>query len=146
MVKPYISELQLFSKERVSHSKDFAYLLEDIEQVKKRKDEKTISLNEKARLQEKEQEKARQDARKKERAARPHSTAGIFELDLEMAEGNKPLQAFNPAKTKEDVAEVAKATPRMILSLKRTVISKPTPQSIRTWTKLSRLRATTRRC
>jgi carboxyl-terminal processing protease len=111
LVKPYVSELQSASKERVSHSKDFAYLLEDIEQVKKRKDEKTISLNENTRLKERDQEKARQEARKKERASRPHSTASIFELDLEMAETGKPLQAFNPNKAKEDGAEVAKATP-----------------------------------
>lgn len=109
MVKPFLTDLQNASKERVSHSKDFAYLLEDIDQVKKRKDEKTVSLNEKVRLREKDQDKARQEARKKERAARPHSTASIFELDLESAENSKPLQAFNPAKPKEDDAEVAKA-------------------------------------
>jgi carboxyl-terminal processing protease len=110
MVKPYLSELQSASKERVSHSKDFAYLLEDIEQVKKRKDEKAVSLNEKERLQEKEQDKARLEARKKERAARPHSTATIYELDLEAAEAAKPLQVFNPAKAKEEAVELAKAT------------------------------------
>ena len=52
-MKSYVGELQNSSKERIAHSKDFAYLLEDIDQVKKRKDEKTISLNEKARLKEK---------------------------------------------------------------------------------------------
>jgi carboxyl-terminal processing protease len=109
MVKPYVSELQSASKERIGHNKDFAYLLEDIEQVKKRKDEKTVSLNEKVRSQEKEQEKARLEAPKKERASRPHSTASIYELDLESAEAGKPLQAFNAAKAKEDDAELAKA-------------------------------------
>jgi carboxyl-terminal processing protease len=110
LVKPYVSELQNSSRERVGHSKDFAYLLEDIEQVKKRKDEKTISLNEKLRLKEKDQDKARQEVRKKERAARPHSTASIFDLDLETAEAGKPMQPFNVAKAKQEAAEIAKAT------------------------------------
>ncbi len=110
LVKPYASELAAASKERVSHSKDFAYLLEDIEQVKKRKDEKTISLNEQVRMKERDEEKARLDVRKKERALRPHSTATIYDLDLEMAEAGKPLQVFNAAKAREEAAEVAKAT------------------------------------
>jgi len=45
MVKPYVPELQKASKERISHSKDFAYLMEDIEQIKKRQEEKSVSLN-----------------------------------------------------------------------------------------------------
>ena len=48
-MKQYVPELEKGSKARVSQSKDFAYLLEDISEVKKRKDEKTISLNEKIR-------------------------------------------------------------------------------------------------
>jgi carboxyl-terminal processing protease len=111
MAKPYISELTSASKERVGRSKDFAYLLEDIEQLKKRKEEKTISLNESTRQKEKDQDKARQEERKKERAARPHSTATIYELDLDTAEAAKPLQVYNPAKAKEEEAEAAKTSP-----------------------------------
>jgi carboxyl-terminal processing protease len=109
-VKAYILELQKNSKTRVSKHQDFAYLEEDIEQVKKRKDEKTISLNEKVRLDEREQEKTRAEARKKERALRPQSTAHIFALDLESAESGKALQPFSAVKAKED-AELAQATP-----------------------------------
>jgi carboxyl-terminal processing protease len=109
-VKPFLSELQTASKVRVSQSKDFAYLLEDIEQVKKRKDEKTISLNEKVRLAERDQDKARIEQRKKERADRTKPTSHIFELDVDMAMKNQPLQPFNPNKAKEE-AELAQANP-----------------------------------
>jgi carboxyl-terminal processing protease len=109
-VAPYLTQLQAASKARVEQSKEFAYLNDDIEQVKKRKEEKTISLNEKVRLAEKEQDKARADARKKERASREKPSSHIFELDVEMAEANKPLMPYNPNKEKEE-AELAQATP-----------------------------------
>jgi hypothetical protein len=97
----------------VSKSKDFAYIEEDIKQTKKRKDEKTISLNEKVRQKEKDEYKATTEARKKERASRPPSGTSIFELDLTAAEAGKPLVAFNPNKAKEDAdaASAAAATP-----------------------------------
>lgn len=109
-VKPFLSELQTASKVRIGQSKDFAYLLEDIEQVKKRKDEKTVSLNEKVRITEREQDKARIEQRKKERADRTKQTSHIFELDLDAAMANKPLEPFNPNKAKEE-AELSQATP-----------------------------------
>jgi len=106
-VQPYLGELQSASKARVDQSKDFAYLIEDIDRVKKRKDQKTVSLNEKARLEERDQEKALADARKKERAGREASTAHIFELDVKMAESGEALKPFDPKKTAaKDDAEV----------------------------------------
>lgn len=109
-VKPFLGELQTASKVRVSQSKDFAYLLEDIEQVKKRKDEKVISLNEKVRLAEREEDKARAEKRKKERAERSKPTSHIFELDLDMAMANEPLKPFDPNAAKEE-ADLAQAAP-----------------------------------
>lgn len=108
-VKAYLPQLQAASKTRVEQSKEFAYLNEDIEQVKKRKEEKSISLNEKVRLAERDQAKALTDARKKERNARVKPISHIFELNLEMAENDKPLEPFNPNKEKEE-AELAQAT------------------------------------
>jgi carboxyl-terminal processing protease len=109
-VKPFLTELQAASKVRVSQSKDFAYLLEDIEDVKKRKEEKTLSLNEKVRIAEREEDKARIEKRKTERAARTKPSSHIFELDLDMAMENQPLQPFNPNKAKEE-AELTQAAP-----------------------------------
>ena len=109
-MKPFLAELETKSKARVAASKDFAYLLEDIEQVKTRKEEKAVSLNEAKRLAERDEDKARSDARKKERNARTKSGAQIWELDLDMVEADKPLVVFTGEKAKED-AELAQAAP-----------------------------------
>jgi carboxyl-terminal processing protease len=109
-VKPYVSELQAASKARIATSKDFAYLLEDIEQVKKRKEDKAISLNEAKRIAEKDEDKARADARKKERQSRTKSTGNIWELDLDMVEAEKPLQPYTGEKP-DEYALSQKTTP-----------------------------------
>jgi carboxyl-terminal processing protease len=110
LVKPYLTELEANSKARVAANKDFAYIIEDIEQVKKRKDDKAVSLNEQKRLAEKEEDKARTDSRKKERASRTKSAAQIYELDLDMVAAETPLRVFTGEKTKEE-AELVQAAP-----------------------------------
>jgi carboxyl-terminal processing protease len=109
-VKPYLTELQAASKVRVSQSRDFDYLLEDIEQVKQRKDEKSVSLNEKVRLAERDEDKERAEKRKKERAGRSTPSSHIFELDLDMVRANSPLKPFDPNEGKEE-AELAQVAP-----------------------------------
>jgi carboxyl-terminal processing protease len=106
-VKQYVSELEKASKARVSKSKDFAYVLEDIAEVKKRKDEKTISLNEKIRIKERDEQKARTEARKKERASRTVAADKAWVVDLETAEKNKPLAIYTTKKTEEEKALIA---------------------------------------
>jgi carboxyl-terminal processing protease len=111
-VKQYVPELEKASKARVAKSKDFAYVLEDIAEVKKHKDEKTISLNEKVRLAERDEQKARTEARKKERASRPAPADKAWVVDLETAEKNKALVAYTIKKTEEEKALTAtKANP-----------------------------------
>lgn len=111
-VKQYVSELDKTSKERISNSKDFAYLLEDIAEVKKRKEDKMVSLNEKVRIAERDEQKAKTDARKKERAARQAPTDKAWVVDLEAAEKNKPLAVYTGKKTEEEKALTAtKANP-----------------------------------
>lgn len=109
-VKPFLAELRKNSHDRISTNKDFAYLMEDIKQVKKRQEEKTISLNEKVRVKEKEDDKARAQARKKERASRVASTDHIFELSLDMVEKKLPVEPYVAAKAKEDGEQLALAS------------------------------------
>lgn len=108
LVKPYVAELEKNSKERVAHSKDFAYLLEDIAEVKKNKEEKTVSLNEKKRIAERDAQKARVEARKKERAARKDPTDKAWVVDLETIEKNKPLAVYTAKKSEEEQQLIAK--------------------------------------
>jgi carboxyl-terminal processing protease len=109
-VESVLPELRTASKVRVSQNKDFAYLQEDIEQVKKRKDEKSISLNEEVRLAEREEDKQRIERRKKERAERTQATSHIYDLTLDMAMANEPLKPFDPNAAEEE-AELAQAVP-----------------------------------
>ncbi|MEK7674246.1 MAG: carboxy terminal-processing peptidase [Verrucomicrobiota bacterium] len=101
-VKPFLAELQDKSKERIAHNTDFTYLNEDIELVKKREADKTISLNEAKRIEERNEQKARAEARKKERAQRKANPEKIFELNLEVAEKDKPLLPYAAGKQKEN--------------------------------------------
>jgi carboxyl-terminal processing protease len=84
-VEPYVAELRKRSTERVDKDKDFAYIREDIEQFKKLQADKTVSLNEKERLKEKEESDARQKARDKERLARKDGPEKTYELTLRLA-------------------------------------------------------------
>ena len=63
-VQPFVAELKKRSAARVATDKDFAYVREDIEQVKKVMGDKSISLDEADRLKEMEENEARQKARR----------------------------------------------------------------------------------
>ena len=86
LVDPYLPELRKRSAERVADDKDFAYVHEDIEYFKKQQADKTISLNEKTRLKEKDELDARQKARDKERLARAEPQEKIHELTLKQVD------------------------------------------------------------
>src|SRR5262249_25087600 len=80
------------------------YILEDIEQFKKMQADKTISLNEKQRLKEKEESDARDKARNEERLTRKEPNEKLYELTLRQLE--LPLQLIQKTNT-----TVAKASP-----------------------------------
>ena len=82
LVSPYVSELAKRSAERIANDPEYAYIKEDIEQFKKTQADKTMSLNEKERLKEKEEAEARQKVRDKERLARAESPDKVHELTL----------------------------------------------------------------
>ena len=82
LVSPYVAELGKRSAQRLATDTEFAYIKEDIELFKKAQADKTMSLNEKERLKEKEETEARLKARDKERLARADSQEKIHELTL----------------------------------------------------------------
>jgi carboxyl-terminal processing protease len=100
-VKPFLSELERRSKERVAGSIDFGYVNQDIELLKKQRADKSISLNEAKRLEEKREQKDRLEARKQERAQRKPINEQVFDLNLEMVDKKKPLALVGSPKTKE---------------------------------------------
>ncbi len=105
-VQKYVPELSRRSKIRVDASKDFSYLREDIADVKKRQEDKTISLNETKRLAEKKGLKDQADARKKERASRKPSKNRTFDLTLENIDKGEPMTLVVVAKKEKDVEPV----------------------------------------
>jgi carboxyl-terminal processing protease len=85
MVTPYLPELRKRSAERLASDKEFSYVRQDIEWFKKQQADKSVSLDEKVRLKEKEELDARNKARDKERLARPEPQEKIYEITLKQA-------------------------------------------------------------
>src|SRR5207244_6134975 len=67
LIQPAVPELQKRSKERVAADKDFAYLQEDLETHKKYLADKSVSLNEEARLKEMKESEQKLETRRQER-------------------------------------------------------------------------------
>ncbi len=85
LVAPYVQQLRLRSQDRVAKDKEYSYIREDIEYFKKQQADKTVSLNEKQRLKEKEEIDARNKARDKERLARVEPPEKVYDLTLKLA-------------------------------------------------------------
>jgi carboxyl-terminal processing protease len=85
-VEPYLTDLRQHSAQRIAASKDFDYVREDIALFKKAQADKTVSLNEKQRLKEKDEQEARQKAREREVKARKPASETVYELTVKQAE------------------------------------------------------------
>jgi carboxyl-terminal processing protease len=85
-VAPLLPELRRRAEARQAGDKDFAYIREDIARYQKLLADKTVSLNEQARLQEKEENEARLKARRAEHKARGEPKDKIYEITLKLAE------------------------------------------------------------
>ena len=104
-VMPVLADLLQRSTQRIGTNQDYAYIREDIELFRKNQEDKTISLNEKQRLKEKDEADARQKARDKERLARKEASEKVYELGLKQVE----LPGLPPPlqKTNSSVAKAA---------------------------------------
>lgn len=102
LVQSNLAELRKRSADRLRTNVDFSYILQDIETVKKQREDKSVSLSETKRRMEKDEQKAKLEARKKERAQRPPPDYKLFEVTLETAEKNKPLPPPIAKKAKEE--------------------------------------------
>lgn len=109
-----LDELRKKSSDRTTQDKDFTYIREDIEMVKKQRADKTISLNEQQRVKEKKEAEARTEARKKERDGRPASADKVFLVKTETVDKNLPIIAVQPPKptpATKDAGSSVKTTP-----------------------------------
>jgi carboxyl-terminal processing protease len=85
-VEPFLPELRKRSEARVTKSKDFDYVREDIQQYEKVQAEKWVSLNEAKRKQEIDEAKAKKEAREKEIRARHVPAPTTYEITLKLAD------------------------------------------------------------
>src|SRR5579871_1140351 len=100
-VQPFVATLKQLSDARIASDKDFIYLNEEIERLKKLKEEKSVSLNEAQRMKEKQETEARLEARKKDLASRPASKDKVYLLTLALADQPglpAPLKGDTPDK------------------------------------------------
>jgi carboxyl-terminal processing protease len=93
-VKAYLPDLEKLSLARREKNQDFAYLQQDIDDYRKRQDDKSVSLNESDRRKELLDDEARAAARRKERASRPKADEKFY--DLTMKDVDQPLTLHKP--------------------------------------------------
>lgn len=101
LVQPYVATLRERSANRIGGNKEYAFILEDIEEMKKRKEDPSVSLNESARVTEKNERKAKTDTRKKERQALEPNPVPVYEITLEGLEKGEAPKIVG-AKTEAD--------------------------------------------
>jgi carboxyl-terminal processing protease len=115
-VQPYLPNLTRNSNERIASDPEWKYIREDIELFKKQQADKTISLNEKQRLAEKDEIEARQKAREKERLARKEGPEKIYELTLKELDAPLVLKTNTLAKADSKAAGGSAGTNAALVS------------------------------
>jgi carboxyl-terminal processing protease len=86
LVEPYLPALRQNSNARIATNQDYIYISQNIEQFKKLQADKTLSLNERDQIKERQTNQARQKARDKELDARKPSNAKTYEITVEKAD------------------------------------------------------------
>jgi carboxyl-terminal processing protease len=99
LVSSYLPDLVARSAQRVGKSRDFAYVKEDIDLLKQKLADKSVSLNEAKRMKEKNDLVAQSDARKAERAKRTDPADKIYDVTVDMIDHRLPLTEWKPVKT-----------------------------------------------
>jgi len=137
LVEPYLAALRQHSDARIATNQDFAYIQQDIEQFKKLQADKSVSINEREQIKERQTNQARQKARNKEREARKSSGMNTYAITVENADKPglpEPLgkMAYNSAGMTNNVQadiERSKIIPAgSTISVAATIDNKPQPQ------------------
>ena len=76
--------------------------MEDIARARKQKEDRSISLNEAERHKERDKNKTRIEDRNKERARRDARDEKYFEINIKIAEADKPLKKLDAPKPKKE--------------------------------------------
>lgn len=85
MVKPELAELAKRSSERIATNEDFVYLRQDIARLDKQRADKTVSLNEKEQLADRENVIKQHEIRERERAKRKMPEPTVYDFTVARA-------------------------------------------------------------
>jgi carboxyl-terminal processing protease len=85
-VQPYLAQLRDRSSNRIAGDRDWDYVRQDVEIYRRKQAEKAISLNYDQRVRERNEDRARVEARKKELANRGQKEPTTYEITLKLAE------------------------------------------------------------
>ena len=112
----FLDELRARSAARVATDPEFHYVQEDLQRLRNKLADNTISLNEDVRRKEVQEEKVRKEERSKERLARNEQEPSIYRLTLETLERPKLELIMYPgklaeAKAKGDLKAAPEAAP-----------------------------------
>ncbi len=78
-----IPRLRVASEARVAADPEFAYVREDLERLRKQREENSVTLNKKKRLAEIAEDKSRRESRNEERKERPNREFAALEVTLD---------------------------------------------------------------
>jgi carboxyl-terminal processing protease len=105
-IKPVIEEIQARSDNRIAEDQDYQYVLEDIALYQKRLADKSVSLNEAERRQEKKRNEERIEARKQERKSRPALEETVYEISLKhVTQPGLPTPLNSEDDSQDDLAD-----------------------------------------
>jgi carboxyl-terminal processing protease len=85
-VQPHLLQLRDRSSNRIAADRDWDYVRQDVEIYRRKQAEKSISLNYDQRVRERNEDRARAEARKKELAARGQKEPTTYEITLKLAD------------------------------------------------------------
>lgn len=105
VVSTFLPELRARAEQRINSDPEFTYVLEDLERVRQRIESNSVSINRAERLREREEDDARSEARKAERAERgPAIDAVAYEVTLEDVDAPELRKVDFDRKKKKDFA------------------------------------------
>ncbi|HEY1583515.1 MAG TPA: carboxy terminal-processing peptidase, partial [Chthoniobacterales bacterium] len=109
----FLDELKVRSAARVAADPEFHYVMDDMERMREKIDDNRISLNEDVRRREVDEQKARKEARSKERLARNTEEPSIYRLTLETLDNPKLELIMYPGKVAEVKNKDGKVAPEV---------------------------------
>ncbi|MDD4932550.1 MAG: carboxy terminal-processing peptidase [Methylacidiphilaceae bacterium] len=103
----FLPILQKRSSERLASNPDFAYVLTQIDLIKRKNQDKAVSLNQSIRLKEKQDAEANKSSLEAKRTRHPAPNENVYYLDIDSARSRKPMKLLPRSTAKSSPAEAS---------------------------------------